>query len=164
MLIAIASDLHDNLANWASCQKYLQQQGISTLLFCGDLTSVSTLKKISQEFTGDIFMIAGNAELYTTADTNKIPRLHFLGRYGQTTIANQKIGLIHEPAYKPTLLREDPNLKYLFYGHTHKPWISHENGLIYANPGNLGGLIYPASFAVLNTDTNRLELKILSTL
>lgn len=164
MLIAIASDLHDNLANWASCQKYLQQQGISTLLFCGDLTSVSTLKKISQEFTGDIFMIAGNAELYTPADTNKIPRLHFLGRYGQTTIANQNIGLIHEPAYKPTLLREDPNLKYLFYGHTHKPWISHENGLIYANPGNLGGLIYPASFAVLNTDTNRLELKILSTL
>ncbi len=164
MLIAIASDLHDNLANWASCHKYLQQQGVSTLLFCGDLTSVNTLKKIVQEFSGDIFMIAGNAELYTKADTDKMPRLHFLGRYGQTTIADQKIGLIHEPAYKQALLREHPNLKYLFYGHTHKPWISNENGIIYANPGNLGGLIYPASFAVLDTDNDKLELKILNTL
>ena len=49
----------------------------------------------------------------------------------------------------------------MFYGHTHKPWFVGKNDIIIANPGTLGGVFYKASFAVLDTDTGKLELKIL---
>lgn len=60
MLIAIISDLHDNLANWQKLHQYLQKQGIKTLLFCGDLTNADTLQTMATNFQGDIYLIAGN--------------------------------------------------------------------------------------------------------
>lgn len=161
MLIAIAADLHDNLANWQKFQKYIKKQGISTLLFCGDLTNSEMLEKIRQDFSGDIFLIAGNQELYQESELKSWPNWHFLGRYGATEIDGLKIGLIHEPYYQEKLLKENKELDYIFYGHTHKPWIEQRDNLIIANPGTLGGVFYKASFAVLDTTTKKLDLKIL---
>lgn len=161
MLIAIASDLHDNLANWQKFNKYIQKQGINTLLFCGDLCNQETLQTITTDFTKEIFLIAGNQELYDQDDTQSFPRLHFLGRYGQIKIDDLNIGLIHEPFYKERLIAESEKLDYIFYGHTHKPWMEEKDGIIIANPGTLGGVFYKASFAILDTESHKLELKIL---
>jgi putative phosphoesterase len=164
MLIAIAADLHDNLANWHIFSNYLKKQGINTLLFCGDLTNEETLKQVRSDFKGEIFLIAGNQELYEAATAEYLPQTHLLGRYGVVDIAGLKIGLIHEPSYRDRLCQEEPNLNYLFYGHTHKPWLERNNNLFIANPGTLGGVFYKASFSILDTDTGRLELKILETI
>ena len=164
MLIAIASDLHDNLANWQIFNNYLNEQGITTLLFCGDLCNSETLQHIRQEFSGKIYFIAGNQELYDLQKVKNLKNSEFLGRYGIIEIENIKIGLIHEPYYKENLLKESDRLDYIFYGHTHKPWIADDNSLIIANPGTLGGLLYRASFALLNTKNKKLELKILDRL
>ncbi|MDD3285321.1 MAG: YfcE family phosphodiesterase [Patescibacteria group bacterium] len=161
MLIAIAADLHDNLANWHKFKEYSKKQGINTLLFCGDLCNSQTLKKINSEWPGKIFLIAGNQELYDQDKVNKLSNINFLGRYGKVKINNLNIGLIHEPEYKERTIGENQELNYLFYGHTHKPWLSRDRGVIIANPGTLGGVFYKASFAVLDTDTGKLELKIL---
>jgi len=161
MLIAIAADLHDNLANWQKFKEYSKKQGIDTLLFCGDLCNRDTLKKIATDWKGKIFMIAGNQELYNQAETKTLPSISFLNRYGVIEINNLKIGLIHEPEYEKRITRENKGLNYLFYGHTHKPWFVGKNDIIIANPGTLGGVFYKASFAVLDTDTGKLELKIL---
>ena len=164
MLIAIASDLHDNLANWQIFNNYLHEQGISTLLFCGDLCNSETLQHIRQEFAGKIYFIAGNQELYNLQEAENLKNSKFLGHYGSIEIDHIKIGLIHEPLYKDQLLKENKQLDYIFYGHTHKPWIENEGSLVIANPGTLGGVFYQSSFALLNTENKKLELKILNQL
>lgn len=162
MLIAIAADLHDNLANWHKFNQYAKKQKIEILFFCGDLCNSSSLKEISQSFTGEIYLIAGNQELYDDIQIKSYSKLHFIGRYGKITIDGLKFGLAHEPEYKDKLKKEDSTLDYIFYGHTHKPWIKNENKLTIANPGTLGGVFYPASFALLNTENKKIELKILN--
>jgi putative phosphoesterase len=162
MLIAIAADLHDNLANWKKFNQYAKKQAIESLLFCGDLCNEDSLIEMSQSFNGKIYLIAGNQELYDTKQAEKHPNIHFIGRYGHIVIDQLKIGLAHEPEYRDKLKKELPNLNYLFYGHTHKPWIEQESNLIIANPGTLGGVFYEATFALLNTTNNNLELKLLN--
>jgi len=164
MLIAIAADLHDNLANWKKFKEYAKKQGIKTLLFCGDLCNSETLNQITKDWDGKIFLIAGNQELYEQNKDKNMTNLNFLGRYGQIQIKNIKIGLIHEPYFQKKLENNGENLNYIFYGHTHKPWIEKKGDLIIANPGTLGGVFYKASFALLNIDTGAIELKILETI
>jgi predicted phosphodiesterase len=52
----------------------------------------------------------------------------------------------------------------IFYGHTHKPWIEIKNGIQIVNPGTLGGVFTPATFAVWDTDKREPELKLLASL
>lgn len=161
MLIAIAADLHDNRLNWQKFNDYAAKQGIKTLLFCGDLATSDMLRQIQADFDGTIYLIAGNAETYEADAINNTEKLSFLGRYGHILIADLQLGLIHEPSFKKDLLSKQANLDYIFYGHTHKPWIENEGKMIIANPGTLGGVNYQASFAVLDTETNNLKLIIL---
>lgn len=161
MLIAIASDLHDNIANWHKFNDYLKKQDIKILFFCGDLCNQDTLSIINESFVGDMYFIAGNGELYLPETLNNYPNLHFLGRYGDITIDEFHFGLIHEINYRQDLEKEVQPLNYIFYGHSHKPWIEIEKTLIIANPGTLGGIFYPASFAIFNTDNKKIELKLL---
>ena len=164
MLIAIAADLHDNLANWQIFQNYIKKQGVRTLLFCGDLTDDETLQAVCSDFNGEIYLIAGNADNYRPEKIMDYPNIHFLGRYGWLEIDGLKIGSIHELEYRSQALSKQPELNYLFYGHTHKPWLDKENQLIVANPGTLGGVFYKACFTLLDTKTKKLELKILERL
>jgi len=53
------------------------------------------------------------------------------------------------------------NFDFYFFGHTHYPFLKKEKNCFLANPGNLAGLYFKASFALLDTETKKLELKIL---
>lgn len=161
MLIAIASDLHDNIDNWHKFNEYLKKQDIKILFFCGDLCNQDTLLIIAKSLSADMYFIAGNGELYSPEISQKYNNLHFLGRYGHATINKINFGLIHELSYLKDLKKEINSINYIFYGHSHKPWIKKEKELIIANPGTLGGVFYPASFAIFNTINKKIELKLL---
>jgi putative phosphoesterase len=161
MLIAIAADLHDNLANWQIFNNYIKKQGITTLLFCGDLCNSESLQTIRHDFEGKIFFVSGNAELYDFSEAENLKNSKFFGTYGQLEIDKIKIGLIHEPNHKTRLIKNFGSFDFIFYGHTHKPWIAQEDSTLIVNPGTLGGIYYRASFAILDTKTKKIELKIL---
>lgn len=164
MLIAIASDLHDNLANWKIFNDYSIKQDIKILLFCGDIDSEESLKAINKSHFEKIYLIAGNAETYDTGKINKFSKINFLGNQGQIIIDRLHIGLTHQLEDRRFFKRKNNQLDYIFYGHTHKPWLEKEDNLIIANPGTLGGVFYPASFSVLNTNTKNLKLKLIQEL
>ncbi|MGE5425649.1 MAG: metallophosphoesterase family protein [Bacillota bacterium] len=164
MQIAIASDLHDNLTNWERFNRYVQKQGISTLFFCGDLTSAETLAIVRSTFKGEIHMIAGNAETYDFDELKSSGEFFHYGRQGMFALAGKRFALIHEPSHRSRLLSDEGSFDYLFYGHTHKPWIQNEGKMVNANPGTLGGVYYAPTFALLDTDTGKLELKLLDNL
>lgn len=166
MLAAIISDIHDNLVNLDKCLEWCQQKGVTSLICLGDLTNSESLARIHANFLEKIFLIQGNAEIYQTEEIKNFPKIKNCGRYGWIRLDDVNIGLVHEPFFISQLIKENQeiNFDFIFYGHTHKPWLEEKNGFKIANPGTLGGVFQAASFAILNCQNKRLDLKILNEL
>ena len=75
--------------------------------------------------------------------------------FGETDIDGLKIGFCHFPELA---MKNAEKYDFVFYGHTHKPWIEKIGNCFVANPGNLAGQYYAPSFAILNTETKNLSL------
>ena len=111
-------------------------------------------------------------------------KLNFCDKFGEIEIDDKKIAFTHFPSQGRKLAKSG---KYdlVFYGHTNKPWIQQmqinadisvdqrtdisvdqrsSKSVLLVNPGNLCGVFYKATFAVYDTRTNKLELKILELL
>jgi len=159
-MLAVFSDVHDNLANLEIWGKWCQSQGIEKAIFCGDLTDRETFKELSSLWPGELYFIQGNADNYSPADIPQRSDFYNLGRHGRLVIEGRTIGICHEREYQPIVLANGP-VDVLFYGHTHKPWQEQCDGSWLVNPGNLGGIHYPASFAVYDPVNNTWDLKIL---
>jgi len=165
MQLAIIADIHDNLANLEKCLNWCQQNSITRLLCLGDLTTSETLNFLATNFRGEIFMISGNGEIYAAAELSAYPHIHFYGQTGLINLDGLTIGLVHEKWRLKKLLADHPEeFAFLFYGHSHMPSLEKTGATIIANPGNLAGTFYQATFATLDTTTSRLELKILAEL
>ena len=163
-MIAVFSDLHDNLANLKIAQNFCQKNNITDLIFCGDLTTAETLKELAQNFK-TIYLTAGNCEIYTEEDVKKYNNIKYFGREGKIfEYENKKIGICHEPYRIEYLKKEKPDI--IFYGHTHEPWekteIIDNQKIKIINPGNLANVRYQPTFAIYNPENNELKLKILS--
>lgn len=162
MKVAIFSDLHDNINNLEMFLNWVEENKISKLIFCGDLCNKTTLEYLSSTFSGEIFMVGGNADLFLPEDTEGLKNLTYNEHKLEIKLGEQKILIAHKPTDLKRYLAQDSNYDFAFHGHTHKPWMNKENGLVIANPGTLGSGSGPvASFAVLETDTGYLELKVL---
>jgi len=156
MKIAIISDTHDNLENLKKFFSFAKKAKIKVLIHCGDVSNGETLREIEKHFR-KIYLCLGNTDikdaLFKEAKKTKI-----FEKEGRIKIKNLKIGFCHAFDYK------NKNLTYLdfyFFGHTHWPFLKKEENCFLANPGNLAGLYYKATFAILDTKTKKLELKIL---
>jgi putative phosphoesterase len=164
MLIAIISDIHDNLVNLNICLNWCKTNGVTKIIFCGDTTTLETIKNLAR-FNGEIFIVRGNIELFEASELKKFPNLTYYGEIGILDLGGLRLGLVHEPKKILLLLKSaDPQPDYIFYGHTHQPWLEQRQGLKIVNPGNLAGTFYQATFATLDTVSRKLELKILAQL
>ena len=166
MKFAIISDSHDNMPNLHKALAWMKQNNIEELIHCGDLCAPAVIREaLAPEFSEPIHMVFGNVE-----DRDNTPRLatefshitHY-GDLGEIEIAGLKIAFIHYPD-KAKELAESGKYDLVFYGHSHKPWEETIGQTQLINPGTLAGLFYKASFAVYDTDTKKLELKILEQL
>lgn len=161
MKIAIISDIHDNLTNLKIFFQTIKKEKIKKIFCLGDLTNSETLKELATNFSPEIFLICGNIELYPQSDLEKFKNIKYLERSKIIEIDGLKIGLCHEPWFIKKLLQEDPDLNFIFYGHTHKPWLSIKNKAVLANPGTLGGVFQKPSFAIFDTKTKKIKLKLI---
>ncbi|MEI6378061.1 MAG: metallophosphoesterase family protein [Candidatus Falkowbacteria bacterium] len=158
MKIAIISDIHDNLPNLDKALCEINKEQIETILCPGDLANSEALEHLAAGFTGDIYLVQGNACSYTAADCALYKNIHNLGRRGGViNLAGQKIGLCHEPKLATTLLEQNPDI--IFYGHTHKPYEDKApNGTRLVNPGNVSNFDFPPTFAIYDTATEDIRL------
>lgn len=93
-------------------------------------------------------------------------KIVFFGKDGEIEIDTVKIGFTHKPKDAKALLKK--GYDFVFYGHTHRPDIKKyqisnfkcqkDKETIMANPGNIMGQPYKATFAILDTKDKRLEL------
>lgn len=163
MIIAIFSDSHDDWQNLKQFLDYCYQQKIKTILFCGDLANKETLEYLTTNFSGQIFMVGGNADFFDGRDIKKYSNIIYEEKVLRATMGALKIIAVHKPKeLEEILATTNEYFDFAFCGHTHRPDMKKKRQTIIANPGTLNGPVSQASFAVLDTETKKLELKILS--
>lgn len=150
MRFAIVSDTHDNVKNFLKAIHWLNAEGIEVMLHCGDICTQDTIDQAHSHFKGALHLVRGNGDydLHEVADTKEIE----LGR--------KRIFFNHYPDTARKMADGD---KYdlVFYGHTHRPWEETIGKCRLVNPGELAGQRYKACFAVYDTESDVLQLKIL---
>ncbi len=156
MRLAIISDTHDNLENLKKFFDFVKREKIEILIHCGDVCNGETLKEIEKNFD-KIFLSLGNADIKESI-LKEAKKTKIFEKEGKIEIDKLKIGFCHAFNLKE---RELENFDFYFFGHTHWPFLKKEKSCILANPGNLAGLYFKASFVILDTETKNLELKIL---
>ena len=168
MKIAIISDTHDNIPNIEKFLAWAKKNKIEKIIHCGDIASAETVNLLSRNFNGEILIAFGNMDANYRQHISDLsgtwPNVALLDDIGRTIIENINIAFCHFPEQAKELAQSG---KYhlVFYGHTHKPWMETlPNNSQLINPGTLGGVFQKACFAVYNTVTKKLELKILETL
>lgn len=161
MKIAIFSDLHDNIPNLNLFLNWVNKNKIDNLIFCGDLASADTLKELATSFKKDIFIVGGNADSFYKKEAAQFKNITYNQEKLEFKLDDKKIIIVHKPTDLRKYLSEDNSFDFAFYGHTHKPWIKQEDGVIVANPGTLKEYLGRSSFATLDTKNGKLELKIL---
>ncbi|MCU0653325.1 MAG: metallophosphatase family protein [Candidatus Pacebacteria bacterium] len=162
MKIAIISDTHDNLARLGKFLAYAANNSIEAVVHCGDIAEGETLGYLAKNFDGKIYAAFGNM-CYRDSVRRSAKKLGdkvaLFEDFGQVELDGLNLGFCHfiEEAKRNC---KTNRFDFVFYGHSHKPWMEQFENCILANPGNLAGLIFKSSFAVLDTSTKKLELKI----
>ncbi|OGZ65358.1 MAG: hypothetical protein A3C50_03380 [Candidatus Staskawiczbacteria bacterium RIFCSPHIGHO2_02_FULL_43_16] len=162
MRFAIVSDTHDNIKNFNKVIDFLNAQKITTMLHCGDICNQETIDEATKHFKGDILWVKGNGD-YELRDSGIKDMM-------ELDLGGKKIAFIHYPELAKKLA-ESGKYDLVFYGHTHKPWAAQlklgeprpagreECRLV--NPGEVAGQRFKPTFAIYDTETDKLELKIL---
>ncbi len=162
MKFLVISDIHDNLVNLEKCLNWGRGEEIANAICCGDVVNGETLAYLAKNFE-TLYLVRGNLEIYEEPEISKYDNINYLGRFGVFEIDGKTVGLCHEHWFIKKVL-EQKKCHVVFYGHTHEPWIEEKDGITTANPGTLGGVFNKASFAVWDSLSGKLELKILELL
>ncbi|PIR93289.1 YfcE family phosphodiesterase [Candidatus Falkowbacteria bacterium CG10_big_fil_rev_8_21_14_0_10_43_10] len=166
MKIAIISDTHDNVPNLEKALAWMKENNIEQLIFCGDLCAPSILKEvIAPNFPGAVHMVFGNVEdrELTPKVAGQFKNIKHYGDQGEMEIDGKKAAFAHYPELAKKLA-ETGKYDFVFYGHNHRAWTEKIGQTELLNPGTLAGMFAKATFAVWDTKTGELELKILEKL
>jgi len=161
MKIAIIADLHDQLINLKKFLNFCQNNKIKKIVCLGDVSREETIIYLARNFSGDIFLVRGNADLYDKSILKQFSNIIDCQEIGSKKIGQVNIIFFHEPIKIKKAPLNKFKADFIFYGHTHKPWLEKKAGYFFANPGNLAGIYYNATFATLDTTSKNLELIIL---
>ena len=153
MKIAIVSDTHDNMANFNKVITWLNSENIEVMLHCGDICNQDTIREAEKNFNGQIHFVRGNGDF----DLHEVPEKM------EMELDGKKIFFNHYPEISKQAA-ESGKFDLAFYGHTHKPWEEKMGECRLVNPGELAGQRYKPCFAVYDTESDKLELKILEKL
>ena len=169
MKFAIVSDTHDNMANFNKVISFLNEEKINVMLHCGDICNQATIDEAVKHFKGEIKFVRGNGD-FDLHDVPESTELE-LGGNPSTGLRARKIFFNHYPDIAKKMA-ESGNYDLVFYGHTHKPW--EEKILVspkpngegggncrLVNPGEMAGQRFKPTFAIYDTENDKLELKIL---
>jgi uncharacterized protein len=153
MKIAIVSDTHDNSKNFNKAINFCNSQHIEVMLHCGDICNQDTIVEAQQQFKGKMYFVRGNGDF----ELRQVPEMM------EITLGGKKIFFNHYPEISKQAA-ESGKYDIAFYGHTHRPWEETIGSCRLVNPGELAGQRYKPCFALYDTQTNKLELKILEML
>ena len=152
MKIAIISDTHNNWPNFKKAIEWIKKEKIKLILHCGDIQNQETIDNANKFFDGEIKFVKGNADWNMD-----------LPDKSEVEISGKKIAFVHFPN-EAKKMAQSGKYDIVCYGHTHRPWDEKIGNTHLINPGELAGQFYKPTFAIYDTDTDELQLKILEKL
>ena len=150
MKIAIVSDTHDNIDNFNKIIDFLHKENIGTILHCGDICNQEIIDQALKNFKGEIMFVRGNGDF----------ELHNIPEKLEIELGDKKIFFNHYPDIAKKKA-ESGKFDLVFYGHTHRPWVEMIGNCKLVNPGEVAGQRFKPTFAIYDTENDKLELKIL---
>ncbi|MFA7653685.1 MAG: YfcE family phosphodiesterase [Candidatus Magasanikbacteria bacterium] len=160
MKILVISDSHDNVANLEKVLKWANKNNIEALIHAGDLSAPGVLKNtLAPGFTKDIYIINGNVsdpELLAKISLD-FSNVKYLGGEGEAEIDGRKIYITHFPPRAQAIAGASV-YDLVVFGHTHKSETSQSGSTKLINPGSVGGLYNPATFATYDTQNGEVKI------
>ena len=164
MLLAVVSDIHDNLWNLAAAMEVIRTA--DALLCCGDLCSPFVIDELAKSGI-NVHVVFGNndADLYRiTAKALKKPNFEVHGEFFQQTFDGRRIAMNHFD-YLARPIAKSGDFDVVCFGHNHEFEISREGTTLLINPGPIMGAKFstgkwqdtPATFVLYDTAADSVE-------
>lgn len=150
MLVAVLSDIHDNIWNLAGAIERVNELGAGVLIFCGDFCAPFTLAQLAAGFAGPIHCVLGNNDgdprlLVQNAAAAGNVTIH--GQYAELPIDGRLIAVNHYPEIAHQLA-ESGRFDLVCYGHDHVAHVKQVGATVLANPGEVMGRFGRPSFGI----------------
>ncbi|MBR2127045.1 MAG: metallophosphoesterase family protein [Akkermansia sp.] len=158
MLVAVLSDIHDNISHLLTALALAEERGCRHLFVTGDIATLSTLRTLREEWEYEIDLVFGNNEWNRAEHLRLAEQFHHCRHHGDTadfSLDGRHILLTHYPQVAEQALQRG-GYDAIFYGHTHKAELRVGRHGIIANPGEIDGVRNAPSFAVYDTANNSL--------
>lgn len=158
MLIAILSDIHDNI--WQLDKVLARVTDGEALIFCGDFCAPFTLTQLGQTFKGPVHVVWGNNDgdkWLLTRNASALGNVQLHGELAELEIGGRKIAVNHYP-HIARHLAESGSYDLVCYGHDHTALIDQIGRTLLVNPGEVMGRFGRSTFAWYNTETGLAEL------
>jgi len=151
MLIAVMSDLHDNLGDWQIIINELKKRQVETIINCGDTAAPSMLAEMSETFDGQIHTVFGNVadKITETQRAKELSNVTHYGETGELGVANRKIFFNHYPQIAKAKAATG-QYDLCCYGHDHIKHAEKIGTTLLLNPGTAGGMFQYPSIAIVD--------------
>ena len=165
MKVCIVSDSHDNRPLLDAAVADARARGAEAVLHCGDVVAASTLSVV-QKHGLPVHVIHGNntGDLYMMARIASKPGsvVKFYGQDAGIELAGRRIFMVHYPHYAEAMATTG-DWDLVCCGHDHKANIQpigniHGGTTLLVNPGTVGGVAAPATYALGDLDTLDFEI------
>lgn len=141
MKIGILSDTHNDIQNLHKAMGIFAQYPLECLIHCGDVTSLDTLKLMT-EYT--IFLAFGNGDMLTGEMRNYLQTCKHTNQADylvEATLDEKRIGVSHGHLLgKQHYPFSSGNYDYFFHGHTHQRSDRYYRSTRVINPGAVVGI------------------------
>ncbi len=161
MKIAIIADTHDNVKNTEKVVEILNNKIKPDLVIhLGDFCSpfiIDILGRIKAEVEAVFGNNDGDIEnLMTKAGTYKNFYFQPTFGYGEIRVEGRKIFFNHFPDLAKDKAKSG-EFDLVLYAHTHKKGVEKVGKTLLVNPGEIGGIFHPPSFAVYSPKENKVK-------
>ena len=159
MLIAVLSDIHDNIWKLEEALKGLLQA--EELIFCGDFCAPFTLKQIADSFPGPVHVVFGNNDgdkLLLSRVATKAGNVTLHGEFAELELGGRRIAATHYPAIAVGLAASE-RYDLVCCGHSHRVAEERVRDTLLINPGEVMGRFGRSTYVLYDTDTGQATLR-----
>ena len=164
MLIAIFSDIHDEVEKLEKAIKIAISQECEKIIFCGDTCTPFTMRILSQSET-PLYVIFGNADqdrwsMLQNLNESVIPPPPDQ-EFAELTADGKSIAYTHYPKIARQLTASQ-HYDAVFHGDSHVTYQKQAGRTLLANPGTISGIIKgkpgEATFMIYDTNSDSVKL------